>query len=116
MTTPNQARPAEGVTPQAPSAPHDFKPNGYLYEARNRKAVAMSAWAQACDFTADDVENAFDDEAWKNLAAMAEVNPPGSQATKNLVVEIMRRNEHARDTIKAHLADVTDPLEGLPKP
>jgi hypothetical protein len=58
--------------------------------ARERKAVAMARFAIRIDINPDALAVRATDEEWKNLAKLAGVNPPGSVATKERVVEIMR--------------------------
>lgn len=98
----------------APVAP--FTPNEHLTRNRERKAEAMARWACCLigqgGIEVDDLASPeiFTDKRWAKLAELAGVEPPHSQATKNLVVEYVRRNLRIEAEVKG-----TDPLSGLPR-
>lgn len=100
-------------TPRTGASVHTFEPNERMSSARNRKAVAMAAAAWAGRITPEDIEDHFDDDDWKTLAQIAMVNPPNSQATKNLVVEHLRTHARIHSEVVSQYGE--NPLAGLPK-
>ncbi len=63
--------------------------------ARELKAAAMARVALAFDLNPDALAKRATSVEWGNIAKLAHVNPPGSQETKDRVVEIMRQHRQA---------------------